>query len=61
MKLASREAIGVYPVVGWWKENSKLNRSAGGCRYSLIVTIETPPTDIDIFVPVENLVLLDGL
>ncbi len=38
--------IAVYPVTGWWKERHHLGRHDRKGRYSLIVTIETPETDI---------------
>jgi hypothetical protein len=42
----------VYPVTGWWKENTSRDRSHRGARYSLIVSVETPGSDIDIWTPV---------
>lgn len=50
--LAQRGAIAVYPVAGWWKERPKRDRSDEGARYSLIVSIETPALDVDIWTPV---------
>lgn len=50
--LAQRGAIAVFPVSGWWKERPKRDRSEGGARYSLIVSIETPGQDVDIWTPV---------
>ncbi len=51
--LAARDAIGVYPVGGWWKEKPYLERVETPARYSLLVTIRVPGTDIDIYTPVE--------
>ena len=51
--LAERDAIGVYPVGGWWKEKPYLERVDTPARYSLLVTIRVPGTDIDIYTPVE--------
>jgi hypothetical protein len=50
--LASRGALAVYPITGWWKDNPDLDRSDNGVRYSLIVSIETPEQDVDIWTPV---------
>ncbi|WP_208865957.1 S8 family peptidase [Kitasatospora cheerisanensis] len=50
--LASRGAIAVYPVTGWWKENPKKDRSPDGARYSLVISIDTPSEDVDIWTPV---------
>jgi len=50
--LAERGVVGVYPVTGWWKEQPKRDRSERGSRYSLIVSIETQASDVDIWTPV---------
>jgi hypothetical protein len=55
-ELAEKGFVAVYPVVGWWKDlvrQQKWNRSA---RYSLIVTLKTPETSIDIYTPIANLI-----
>lgn len=44
--------LAVYPVAGWWKENKSPDRSDRGARYALIVSIETPGLDVDIWTPV---------
>jgi hypothetical protein len=51
--LAQRDAIGVFPVGGWWKEKPYLERWDGEARYALIVTIKAPGVDVDIYTPVE--------
>jgi hypothetical protein len=50
--LASRGMIAVYPVSGWWKENPARDKSEQGARYSLVVSIEAPGEDVDIWTPV---------
>jgi hypothetical protein len=50
--LADRAAIAVYPVTGWWKELKARDRSERGARYALVVSIETPGQDVDIWTPV---------
>lgn len=50
--LAERGVIGVYPVGGWWKHQPKRDRSDKGARYVLVVSIETPGVDTDIWTPV---------
>jgi hypothetical protein len=52
-ELATRNKIAVFPVVGWWREQLKLGRSDRRARFSLIVSIETPPTEVDIYAAVE--------
>jgi hypothetical protein len=50
--LAERGVIAVYPVSGWWKDQPKRDRSDKGARYALVVSIETPGVDTDIWTPV---------
>lgn len=52
--LAERDAIGVFPVGGWWKEKPYLERFEAQARYALIVTIRAPGANVDIFTPVET-------
>ena len=56
IELAQRGYIAVYPVTGWWKERHHLGRWSNKARYSLIVTISTPETEVDIYTPVVNMV-----
>lgn len=50
--LAARGMLAVYPVTGWWKELPKRDRSETGARYSLVVSIEAPEVDVDLWTPV---------
>jgi len=50
--LAERGVIGVYPVSGWWKDQPKRDRSEKGAHYALVVSIETPSVQADIWAPV---------
>lgn len=52
VELASKSAIAVYPVTGWWKHSAKLDRSEDGVWYSLIVSIEAPEVEVDLWTPV---------
>jgi hypothetical protein len=52
--LATRDAIGVYPIGGWWKEKVYLERAEAAARYSLIVTLRAPGIEVDIYTPVET-------
>jgi Subtilase family len=51
--LAQRDAIGVFPVGGWWKEKPYLEKWDTEARYSLIVTIKAPGVEVDIYTSVE--------
>ena len=44
--------IAVYPVGGWWKERSYLNKWDKKVRYSLILSISTPENDVDLYTPI---------
>jgi len=50
--LANSNLIAVFPVIGWWRERSYLNKWDSRCRYSLIVSVYTQSQDIDIYTPV---------
>lgn len=50
--LASKEAVAVYPVGGWWKNRPQMDQSDRGVDYSLVVSIESPQVDVDLWTPV---------
>src|SRR5262245_45284020 len=50
--LAERGYIGIFPVVGWWRERHQLGRWSRSARYALVVSISTPGTDVDIYTAV---------
>lgn len=50
--LAERGVIAVYPVSGWWKDQPKRDRGELGARYALVVSVETPGVEADIWTPV---------
>jgi hypothetical protein len=54
VKLAKRGLIGIYPVMGWWRERHHLGRSRRRARYALVVTIRTPRVDVDVYTAVRN-------
>lgn len=53
-ELATRNKIAVHPVNGWWKTRKSHRRYENTVRYSLIMTIETPSMETDIYTPVMN-------
>jgi len=53
-ELAARRHIAVFPVAGWWKQRSNLERWGKQARYALVVTIRTPEIETDIYTPVVN-------
>lgn len=50
--LCDANYIAVYPVVGWWRERSHLKCYNKRVRYSLIVSISTPQTEVDLYTPI---------
>lgn len=52
--LASRGVIAVYPATGWWKTRPRLGCANRAARYSLLVSIRTPATDVDLYAAVAN-------
>jgi len=53
-ELAERDAIGVFPISGWWKEKPALQRWDRSARYALIVSVRAPGANIDIYTPIAN-------
>lgn len=47
--LASHDAIGVYPVTGWWKTHPGQKRFNDKGRYALVVSISAPGHDVDMY------------
>jgi Subtilase family len=47
--LADRDAIGIFPTSGWWKEKPALQRWERAARYALVVSIRAPASEIDIY------------
>jgi len=47
--LADRDAVGVFPITGWWKEKPALQRWDRATRYALLVSIRAPGSNIDIY------------
>lgn len=52
INLSQSNLITVYPVIGWWRERANLKRYNSKIRYSLIVSIETPNEQVDLYTPI---------
>jgi hypothetical protein len=52
--LASRGVLCIYPAIGWWKTRPKLEQYDKSAPYSLIVSINAPETDLDLYAAVAN-------
>ncbi|MET4676872.1 S8 family peptidase [Luteibacter sp. PvP120] len=63
-ELASRGFIAVYPSAGWWRTRPALERYGLPARYSLLVSIQTQQTNVDLYaavfqkIPVPNPVIV---
>jgi hypothetical protein len=51
-ELAARGRVAICPVTGWWKELPSRDRSDLGARYALLLSIEAPVEDVDLWTPV---------
>ncbi|OWK72881.1 hypothetical protein CBW16_11570 [Flavobacteriaceae bacterium JJC] len=54
--LATCNHIAVYPVIGWWRERKHLGKVENKTRYSLIVSLETPAQDIELYTTVKTII-----
>lgn len=54
--LATCNLIAVYPVIGWWRERKHLNKVETKARYSLIVSLETPAEEIQLYTTIKNMI-----
>lgn len=51
-ELANRGFIAVYPAKGWWRTRPAQERYDLPARYSLVVSIRTPETNVDLYTPI---------
>jgi hypothetical protein len=54
--LATCNYLAIYPVIGWWRERKHLGRVENKTRYSLIVSLETPAQDVELYTTVKNMI-----
>ena len=48
-QLAACNLIAVYPIGGWWKTRTNLKQYNNKLRYSLIISLDTPVENIDLY------------
>ncbi|WP_404326299.1 S8 family peptidase [Cobetia sp. UIB-001] len=53
-ELASRGMVGICPTMGWWRTRKKFGRYENDVRYTLIVSIKSPETNIDLYSLIAN-------
>lgn len=54
--LATCNHIAVYPIIGWWRERKHLGKVENRTRYSLIISLETPAQDVELYTIVKNMI-----
>jgi len=54
--LATCNLIAVYPVIGWWRERKHLGKVETQTRYSLIISLDTPAQDVELYTTVRNMI-----
>lgn len=53
-ELANHGTLVVFPGQGWWKTRHALNSYDAEARYSLIISLHVPETDVDLLAPVKS-------
>jgi hypothetical protein len=46
--LAAKDAIAIYPVIGWWRDPKRLDRLERSVRYALVVSIESDAAEVEV-------------
>jgi hypothetical protein len=54
--LATCNLIAVFPIIGWWRERKHLGKVENSTRYSLIISLETPAQDVELYTTVKNMI-----
>lgn len=54
IEMSERNVLAVYPKNGWYKNLKRQDKFTEQVRYSLIVSIETPELEVDLYTPVLN-------
>lgn len=57
--LAQCGCLAVYPVGGWWKNNSRRDRRDLPVRYALLISLETDEQGVDIYEPIATELAVD--
>ncbi len=54
--LATCNLIAVFPVIGWWRERKNLGKVETKTRYALIISLDTPKEDVELYTTVKNMI-----
>ena len=55
-QVATCNLIAVYPIIGWWRERKHLKKVENTTRYSLIISLETPAQDIELYTKIKTII-----
>ena len=55
-EIATCNHIAVYPVIGWWRERKHLGKVQNQTRYSLIISLDTPEQEVELYTTVKNII-----
>ncbi|MFJ5179312.1 S8 family peptidase [Streptomyces griseoviridis] len=53
-ELADCGVLAVHPSGGWWKNHNRTDRVGRPVRYALLVSLETPEVETDLYTPIAN-------
>ena len=56
LPLAAGAGITLLGALGWWRTRPAQERYNLPARYSLIVSIRTPETDVDLYTPIADMI-----
>ena len=56
VNLLSRSVICIKPVGGWWNDRAKAQVRGQKARYSLVVSLRSHDTDVDLYTPISAIV-----
>lgn len=54
--IAACNIIAIYPVGGWWKDRPHLKKINSNTRYSLVVSIDTPEVEVELYTTVATMI-----
>ncbi|HMU34605.1 MAG TPA: S8 family peptidase [Pyrinomonadaceae bacterium] len=54
--LATSNTFAVYPIIGWWRERHHLGKVENRTRYSLVISLETPAEDVELYSAVQAII-----
>ena len=55
-ELAQRGLLAIYPVSGWWRYRTHLNRCNSRGRYGLVVSITADEAEVELYTEIANLI-----